>query len=316
MEEVIEFIKSARRAVILPHVKADGDAVGSCLALRHMLGALGVESVIYTEEPVERRLEFLDRGAARVYRGEAEECDSCIALDCGDPTRLGKRLPLLEGASRTLNIDHHKTNTAFCGVNYVEPDASSVGEVLFKLSKRMGLELGREAAGCLYAAICSDTGCFAYSNASPETFRIAAELIETGIDHAEIARLLFDCAELESELMKAELTGGIRSYYGGRLRVVSAAERDTEKYGLKPEEIRDLVDLPRRIRGTELAAALKESEDGIRVSLRSNGAADAARVAAAFGGGGHTKAAGCTIRDVNLAEAEQRLVAVCGEALG
>ena len=311
MDKVIELIKNAKRCAIIPHVKADGDAIGSCLAMRSLLRKMGKYAVIYAEEPVEKRLEFLNDDIAVVYDGEAIDCDTCIVLDCGDMGRVSKREPIFSSALHTINIDHHRTNTFFAEANYVEADACATGEILFKLFKEMGQTLDAEISRYLYAAICSDSGCFAYSNVSPYTFRIAAELIEYDINHAEIARQLFDCEDINSEKMKAELTGKIQSYYDGRLRIVSVGEKDTAKYGIKPEDIQDLVNLPRRLRGTEIAAAIKQSDGKIRVSLRSNGDADVAAVAEIFGGGGHTKAAGCTMTVDSLKEAEELIVEAC-----
>ncbi len=315
MEEVIKLIKSAKKAAVIPHIKADGDAIGSCLAMRAALRKLGIPAVIYVEEPVEKRLQFLDEDIAVIYDGEPTDCDTCIVLDCGDLTRVSLRRSILDAAKRVVNIDHHKTNTFFGDANYVDTDASSTGEMLFKLFEEMNIEIDYEIAKFLYESICSDTGCFAYSNTSPGTFRIAAELVETGIDHAEIARQLFDCEELEAELMKAELTSRIHSYYDGKLKIVAISETETAKYGMKPEDIQDLVNLPRRIRGTEIAIALKQYDGKIRGSLRSNGRADVAAAAQEFGGGGHTKAAGCTIDAPDLETAEKMVVEVCGRAL-
>ena len=311
MDKVIEIINSAKKCAIIPHVKADGDAMGSCLAMRAVLRRMGKEAVIYAEEPIEKRLAFLADDIAVIYDGEPIDCDTCIVLDCGDMGRVSKREPIFRKALHTVNIDHHRTNTFFAEANYVEADACATGEILFKLFKKMEQRLDAEIAGYLYAAICSDSGCFAYSNVSPDTFRIAAELIEHDINHAEIARLLFDCEDINSERMKAELIGRINSYYDGRLRVVTVSENDTAKFGIKPEDIQDLVNLPRRIRGTEIAAALKQSDDKIRVSLRSNGDADVAEVAVKLGGGGHTKAAGCTMTVDTLKEAEGLIVKAC-----
>ncbi|MCH5212923.1 MAG: bifunctional oligoribonuclease/PAP phosphatase NrnA [Oscillospiraceae bacterium] len=311
MDKVIELINNAKKCAIIPHIKADGDAIGSCLAMRTMLRKMGKAAVIYIEEPIEKRLEFLNDDIAVIYDGEPVDCDTCIVLDCGDMGRVSKREPIFSSALHTVNIDHHRTNTFFAEANYVEADACATGEILFKLFRKMGHKLDAEISGYLYAAICSDSGCFAYSNVSPDTFRIAAELIEYDINHAEIARLLFDCEDINSERMKAELTGKINSYCDGRLRVVTVSENDTAKYGIKPEDIQDLVNLPRRIRGTEIAAALKQYDGKIRVSLRSNGDADVAAVAMVFGGGGHTKAAGCTMNVDSLKEAEKLIAEAC-----
>ena len=315
MEEIIKFIKNADKAAIIPHIKADGDAIGSCLAMRAALERLGVPAVIYVEEPVEKRLQFLDENITVIYKGEPTDCDTCIVLDCGDLTRVNLRRPILDAARCVVNIDHHKTNTFFGDANYVEPEISSTGEILFKLFGEMGVGLDKEIAKFLYASICSDTGCFAYSNTSPQTFRAAAELIGYGIDHADIARQLFDCEDLESELLKAELTRRIHSYYNNRVRIVAISEEETEKYGMKPEDIQDLVNLPRRIRGTEIAVALKQYDGKIRGSFRSNGSADVAAVAQVFGGGGHTKAAGCTIDAADLDSAEKMVAEACGRVL-
>lgn len=314
MDKVIKLIREAGSVVILPHVHSDGDAVGSCKAMSELLKTLGKSSVIYAEEAVEQRLGFISEGV-EVYSGTEETFDTCIALDCGDMERLGSRAALAEKAKQVINIDHHKTNTFFGDANYVDAKASATGEILTELYQRMGIAIGKEAARYLYTAICSDTGCFAYSNTSPETMRKAALLMETGIDHAETARLLFDSVPLETELLKAELTGKIRSYFGGRLRVVSVSSAMAEKYGLDMEDVSDIVNIPRRICGTEIAASIKDVNGKIRVSLRSNGTADVAAAAQQFGGGGHTKAAGCTVGAADMAEAEELVVRVCGELL-
>ena len=307
MEKVIELINKARNVAILPHVNADGDAIGSCMAMREALRGMGRNAVIYAEEEPEARLKFISDGIV-IYSGESVECDTCIVLDCGDEQRIGERKAIADKADAVVCIDHHKTNTGFGTASYIEPATSSTGEILFKVFRAMGIEPDRNTSRYLYAAICSDTGCFAYSNVSPDTFRIAAELISCDIDHAEIARELFDCVDMQAELLKSELTSRIRSYYGGRLRTVTADEGIIEKYGVSPREVTDLVNLPRRIRGTEAAASVKFNNGAIRASLRSNGDTDVSDIAAKFGGGGHCKAAGCTIDAPTVEDAEKMIV--------
>lgn len=315
MDEVIKLLGAAKNVVILPHINADGDAVGSCAAMAELMDALGRKSIIYAEEKPEQRLAFISE-RVRVYDGsDEEEYDTCIVLDCGDKERLGKRAVFAERAERIVCIDHHKTNTGFGDACYVDASASATGEIMAELYDRMGIEPTKRAALCMYAAICSDSGCFAYSNTSPKTMRVAAGLMETGIDHAEAARLLFDSEPLETELLKAELTGHIRSYYGGRLRAVTATDAMAEKYGLDMEDVSDIVNIPRRICGTEIAVSVKESGGKIRVSLRSNGSADVSAAAVKFGGGGHAKAAGCTVNAGSVDEALEMVVKECGELL-
>lgn len=312
MKEILDIIENAKSVAILPHVNADGDAIASCKAMEALLKRMGKDAVIYAEEAVEPRLRFIENGIV-VFDGTAPAHDTCIVLDCGDVERTGERHVFMDHAEVVINIDHHKTNTYFGDVNMVLPNASATGEILAILFKQAETELDHDIALYLYTAICSDTGCFAYSNVSPQTFRIAAELIEFDINHAEIARQLFDCIDLEAELLKCELTRNIHSYYDGRLRIVAIDKELEEKYHLQPNQIQGMVDIPRRIRGTEIAVSIKMSGDLIRASLRSNGDADVAEISLKFGGGGHTKAAGCSIDAKDIVEAEAMLVEACKE---
>lgn len=314
MDDVIKLIKDVKSAVILPHVSADGDALASCAAMRSVLSDMGVKSYIIAEEEIPRRLEFITDGI-RVYDKTEPEHDTVIVLDCGDVERTGKRGELLKSGKPVINIDHHKTNTRFGTANLVIDSASATGEVLFQLFSEMGVTISDETAKQLYTAICSDTGGFAYQNVSAQTFRIAAELVEHNINHAEISRLLFDCVDIETELLKAELTRNIDSYYDGRVRTVSVKKSLVEQFGMEPEDVDGLVDIPRRIRGTQIAAAIKEVKGKIRVSLRSNGEADVSKVALKFGGGGHIKAAGCSMTDIDIEKARKLIVEACGDVI-
>ncbi len=314
MKELIELIKSAKSVIILPHISADGDAVASCQAMRCALKQLGIKSVILAEEEVEPRLEFIS-GEVEVFDEAITEHDTVIVLDCGDIERIGKRSVLIDTNKPIINIDHHRTNTRFGTANLVIDTASATGEVLFLLFSEMGIEITDEIAGYLYTAICSDTGSFAYSNVSPKTLTIAAELISHNINHAEIARLLFDCVDIETELLKAELTKNIHSYYDGKVRTVAVSKEFAAQFDMEPEDVQGLVDIPRRIRGTEIAVALKELDGKIRISLRSNGDADVSEVALKFGGGGHIKASGCGIKDTDIDTAEKLIVEACGETI-
>lgn len=314
MDKIIELIQKSEKIAVLPHISADGDAIGSCRAMAEVLSAMGKKAVIYTEEPVEHRLKFLDEGIS-VYDGSSDSFDLCIVLDCGDLERVGERKEILEKSGSVINIDHHRTNTYFGDENLVMDTMSATGEILAVLFKRMNIKLTSAAARYLYAAICSDSGCFAYSNTSPNTMRTAAELMEYGFDHAEITHLLFNSISMNTALMRAELTSRINSYCDGRIRVVTADEEFGAKYGVAPDDIQGLVDIPRNIEGTEIAVSIKNTNGKIKASMRSNGNADVAAVALEFGGGGHTKAAGCSIDAPDLKTAEELIVRECEKVL-
>ncbi len=310
MEKIIKLIKNAKSAIILPHISADGDAVGSCQAMKCVLRDMGINARVYAEEKVEERLEFIGDGVL-TYNGQTMEYDTCIVLDCGDEERLGKRKELLDKAKTVINIDHHRTNEGFGDASLVVADASATGEILYMLFKEMDVQISRSVAGYLYTAICSDTGGFAYSNVSAQTFNIAAELVGYNINHWDISRLLFDCVDMKTELLKAELVKTIHSYYGGKVRTIAITRAAADGFGLKPTEVDGLVDLPRRIRGTEIAVALKELDGKIRVSLRATASADVSEIAKSLGGGGHIKASGCSIEGVTIDEAEEMVVKAC-----
>ncbi|MBQ3124175.1 MAG: bifunctional oligoribonuclease/PAP phosphatase NrnA [Clostridia bacterium] len=313
MKKVAELIKNAKSAVLLPHISADADALASCQAMRCALESFGIDAVIIAEEKVEPRLSFIGDDVC-VFDGDILEFDTCIVLDCGDLERIGKRAEIVNSAKTVINIDHHRTNKGFGDVSLVCADASATGEILYTLFKEMDVEITQKIAKYLYTAICSDTGCFAYSNVSPQTFITASELIRYDINHAEIARLLFDCVDIDEELLKAELTKNIKSYCDGKVTTVTMTEEFAKRFNLNSDEVDGLVDIPRRIRGTEIAVSLKEVNGKIRVSLRSNGDADVSKVALKFDGGGHIKAAGCSIYK-SIEEAEAMVVAACEEVL-
>lgn len=314
MKKIIQLIKQSNKIAILPHISADGDAIGSCRAMAEVLRGMGKTTVIYAEEPVERRLKFIDEDI-NIYDGTAEDFDLAIALDCGDMERVGERKNILDRSNVVINIDHHRTNTNFGDENLVVGTASATGEILAMLFKEMGVKLTDDAAKFLYTAICSDSGCFAYSNTSPETMRIAAELMEYDFDHSEITHLLFNSISMSTALMKAELTNRIHSYCDGRVRIVTADEEFGAKYGVEPDDIQGLVDIPRNIEGTEIAVSIKNTKGKIKASMRSNGIADVAKIALEFGGGGHTKAAGCAIDAPDLETAEKMVVKACERVL-
>ena len=313
MKKVIEILRNSKSVVILPHINADGDAVASCQAMRELLCSMGIKSVIIAEEAVEKRLNFIADGVT-VYDGQMPVCDTVVVLDCGDKDRLGKRQDIISQDVKVINIDHHRTNRGFGDASFVDADACATGQILFDLFSEAGVDITDDAAMFIYTAIYSDTGGFAYSNVSPKTFTIASELIKHSFDHAEVARLLFNCVDINSELIKAELVKSVNSYSDGKIRTVTATKELAKSFGLDVEDIEDIVDIPRRIRGTEIAVAIKERNDGVKISLRSNGDADVAKVALVFGGGGHTKAAGCNI-DATVCEAEKLIVKACEDAL-
>ena len=314
MQAVIDKINAAESVAIITHVNEDPDTLGSCFAFAKMLRKMGKEATIYVSGKIEDRLSFMGNDYVTYTKGMTHNHDLCACLDCGDLGRIGERKSLFEEIGNSINIDHHMTNTLFADANLVDGKASAAAEIITLLFREMNLELDNDIAKDLYTAICSDTGCFKYSSVTPKTMRIAADLLEYDFDHAEIARLLFDTESLAAMQLKAEVSGTIKSFANGKITLVTADEKDGEKYGIAPEDIPNLVEIPRRVEGTEIAVCIKKTAGGYRINLRSNGEADVAAVATALGGGGHCKAAGGTIKAASMDEAVEKVIAECIKA--
>lgn len=316
MQSVIEKIKNANSIALLTHINEDPDTLGSCFAFKRMMEKIGKQAVIYVSGPIESRLAFI--GSDYIVIDDCKDIrhDLCVCLDCGDEGRIGERYAMLAKMGASVNIDHHFTNTYYADVNYVDAKAAAVGEIIYELFKAMDLPLDDETARCLYIAVSSDTGSFKYSNTTPKTMRIAADLLEFNFDHSEIARLLFDSEAIESAKLKAEITSNIKSYADGKIKAVITDEAIGEKYGIDKKDIPNLVDIPRRIEGTEIAVCIKRTDNGFRINLRSNGESDVSAAASELGGGGHVKAAGALLHCDSAEEAEETVIDACKKALG
>lgn len=315
MQAVIDKIMKARSVAVFPHVNEDPDALGSCFAFAKVMRIMGKEATVYVSGKVEARLAFIGSDYVMYREGIEHNHDLCACLDCGDLDRITERKAMFDEIDNTINIDHHFTNTLFADANYVDGKAAATGEILFEMFQKMNVKLTDEASRDLYIAICSDTGCFKYSNVTPKTMRTAASLLEYDFDHAETARLLFDSETLEAAKLKAEITEGIQSYADGRIKLVMTDENAGEKYGIHKEDIPNLVEIPRRIEGTEIAVCIKHIDGGFRLNLRSNGEADVAKIAMKFGGGGHIKAAGATLHFDTPEETLEAVISACTEEL-
>ena len=311
MKEAIEKLKEAKSIAILPHINEDGDAMGSCLAAANMLRSMGKEAVVYVSGEIEHRLSFLGQDYVIYNPSQVKAHDLCLCIDCADIKRLGERSKLLEKIGNSVNIDHHYTNTMYADANYVEGNASSAGEVIYKLFEAMGVKPDKASAAYLYAAISSDTGSFKFNSVTPHTMRIAADLLEYGIEHDTIARALFDTATIEEVMLKADITKSIESFGDGKVRMIFLEGGLLEKYGIDEKNSPEIVDIVRGIEGTVIAAALKKTPDEVRVNLRSNTDADVSVIAAKFGGGGHKRAAGFRVKNAEIEDVKQKLADYC-----
>ncbi len=315
--EIGRALREHQRFAILSHVRPDGDALGSQLALALSLKKLGKDVRVWNEDGVLEKYSYLARAELLTQPpGVAEDVDVVLALDTAIQNRLGTTLKAIGSAKLWINIDHHPSNPGYGDLVCIDPNAPATAQILFELIKDQKLPIDNEIAENLYVAISTDTGSFQYPNTTARTFEIAAELVRCGVDVGRISRLTYENyphrrLELLRELLRTmqfELEGQVASF---SLSLKTAAELN-----VLPEDNEGLIDHLRAIRGVIVAVFFEELNDGkVRVSMRSKDeAVDVCAICKKFGGGGHVLAAGArilgTLRDVQervLREVRERV---------
>lgn len=304
--------------VILSHVRPDGDAIGSQLALGLALEAAGKKIRLINEDGLPDNLVFLPE-SQRIELPPAEPLDVevAIALDTATKPRLGDNA--LHAASKAklwLNIDHHKSNPGYGDVNHIDSTSPATGQILYKLITALDLPMPDASRDAIYVAVSTDTGSFQYPSTTEETYLMAADLIRRGLNVGRINSLTYDHSPYRRvELMRAllntlELTGE------GRVAHWDLTMETREKLGLKPEDSEGLIDIIRGIDGVIVAIFFEELPDGkVRISMRSKDArVDACHICMEFGGGGHALAAGIRMAGP-LSEAKERVLEAVKHAL-
>lgn len=315
MKKIINLIKESENICILAHESEDADAIGSSYALRLALCSMGKNVAVYLSEPIKNSLSFMGCDYLLFDEKDVREFDLCICLDCADIFRLGERRSIFDRAKHTVCIDHHETNKGFAEENYVEATAPATGEIIYNLLDEMGVEITRDIAKQLYCAISTDTGSFKYSNVRPSTMYVCGKLLEKDIDHAGLARLLYDTEEIGAIKFKGMLMENILLYSSGKLCIVCVKQKDLEKYGISERDASDVVNIPRAVKGCEISASIREAENKIKLSFRSNGKYSVSKIAERFSGGGHKMASGASVVGKTIDEVLDEVVKVCEEVI-
>ncbi len=315
-KEIVKLISEAGSIAIYPHISADGDAIGSSFALGLALRNAGKQVVVYIEEDIPTVYRFLPGlELAGFYDASCDVADINIALDTGDVGRLGSRAEVFFNAPCTINIDHHITNTKYAHFNFVNAMSASTGEIIYTLLRELKLEINSDIATCLYTAIATDTGGFQYQNTTAETHKITAELLSTGINVGEISQRIYDNTTYEKLRLTAKAIELLELHDNSKLAVVALSLDNILSIGAKEEDCDGIVNIGRSIESVEVSALIKEkSNNEIRVNLRSKTFVDVSEVAATFDGGGHKRAAGCTIIGT-LEEAKNKIIEAIREKL-
>ena len=299
LDLVAEEIRTGERFLLTTHENPDGDALGSLLSMHRILEALGKDSVMFLaakEFPLPVEYRFLPLEEV-FHEPPADISDRVVIfLDCGNIDRMPLDF-LKEGDNKVINIDHHHDNTRFGQVNLIDVDASCTAEILYDLAGLLGIELTPEMANALYVALVTDTGKFMYENTDARSHRMAAGLIEVGVEVNDVYRRLYEHAPIEKLKLLAQALGKVEVLDDGRLAVTYISNDDYAATGASEALTEGVIDHLRTIDGTAAAAVVRDQADGGRaarkVSMRStDGSVDVSAIARVHGGGGHRRAAG------------------------
>jgi bifunctional oligoribonuclease and PAP phosphatase NrnA len=299
LNAVARALREHDRFLLVTHENPDGDALGSILGLKLALDSLGKDSVMFlggdTGIPVDYGLLELD-GLRRELPADAAE-RVLVALDCASAARMGLDPMLLERVALSLDVDHHHDNTHFARLNLVLPDASSTGEIVRDLLRELGVALTPPIAEALYVALVTDTGRFQYSNTTPKALRLAAELVEAGVDVHRVFQGIYESVDFAKLKLLARALERAQVYEGGRLVISYLLRTDFTELGVGEEYAEGIIDSLRAVDGAEMAATIREPPEppnaDRRVSMRSSrDELDVSAIARKRGGGGHPQAAG------------------------
>jgi phosphoesterase RecJ-like protein len=316
VEQVAAELRARDRFLLTAHEGPDGDALGSLLGMHHLLKQLGKDSVMFMaakEFPLPIEYRFLPLEEV-FHEAPADMADRTIVfLDCGNIDRMPVEF-LTSGDNFRINVDHHHDNTLFGDLNLVDVSASSTAEIVYGLATALGAKVTPEMAAALYVGLVTDTGKFMYENANAHTHRIAAALIDAGVDVDDTYRRLYEHVPVEKLRLLSRALDGIQRYCGNRLVVAYITEDDYAASGAGEEMTEGIIDHLRSIEGTRVAALVRDLGDRGRaarkVSLRSSGGEiDVSAMARRHGGGGHKRAAGFST-DLEL---DQLVNFLCGE---
>lgn len=310
--DLIQALKTREHFAVISHFRPDGDAIGSTIAMGLLLRALGKQVQMWNTDPVPQRYAFLSgaQDIAPLPPALPDEVQVVISVDCGDPKRLGNdAMDLFSKAPFTINIDHHHTNPRYADLNIVDGGAAACGCIILQIIHAAGVELSRPMAEALYAAINTDTGSFQYSSTTPAVMRMAAELIEAGVDVGDINRRIWQEIPATSFITQREVLNNMVIEEHGTISHYSMPAGRKAELGVGPEDCKDLVDIIRVMQGVKVAVIFEDLENGlVRVSLRSKDPqVDVSAIAGMHGGGGHCMASGIRMR-APLDEAREKVL--------
>jgi bifunctional oligoribonuclease and PAP phosphatase NrnA len=316
LDRILEGLRASQTCCVVGHVRPDGDCVGSQLALALALRNEGKHVVCWNEDPLPRKLAFLD--AAKLFQPPVSgpDFDCVVATDCATFERLGRAGPCIDRRKLLVNIDHHESNSRYGDINWVSGRTPSTGELIHRLLKVAGWPITPPIADCLFAAVSTDTGSFQYPTTRPSTFQVAGELVHRGANLSKICDEVYQSYPLSRVRLLKHLYNHFRLTHRDQIAYVWLRKADYERTGAGCEDSEGLIDHIRDIEPVVIACVFEEVEPELtRISLRSkNARVNVSEIAEAFGGGGHQAAAGARIPGRPLG-VQRRVIAALKKAL-
>lgn len=296
---------------ILAHKNPDGDTLGCAFGLWNILTAAGKRASVFCADAFPARYEFLYEG----YHPSAEECGCAVAVDVADTKLLGVLAKKYAGGI-ALCIDHHITNTLYAEKTFVDPFAAAACELVYLIGTQSGFSLNKQAARCLYTGIATDSGCFRFSNTTPNTHIIASELLKYDIDFALINRKMFEIKSSGRIRLEAHLLENVEYFADGRGAMICFPQALTAALNIPETDFDGISSLPLQREGVDVAVTLREKEQGrFKISMRSPSKINVSAICSLFGGGGHINAAGCELSG-SFEDVKKRIAAAVEEAMG
>jgi phosphoesterase RecJ-like protein len=317
VSEVVELLRGAQRITAICHENPDADTLGAAIAIAIAAERMGKQAEVVSGDPPPPFLAFLPR-IGQVRRAPGLEPDVAVVVDAGDLARTGS-VAAEHGdwlaRAQIANIDHHVSNPGFGQANWVDPTAAATCEMVALLLPELGVALDAELATALLAGIVQDTHTFAHPNATPRTLRVAAELVEAGAELARINRAVYADKPYSTLALWGMMLAGIGQRCDGRIVFASMTAQMLKEVGESPTASEGFVDLLGSTKAADVTVLFKQvEEESTRVSVRTTERADAVAITGAFGGGGHARAAGCTVA-ATLDVARERVLAECEREL-
>lgn len=292
LRETAEILRSSDKILLLCHAHPDGDTLGSATALAHALSAKGKKIRVECSDPIPKDFGFMFEGLA----SDEFEPELIAAIDVADIKLLGKDSEGKYQGKIGLCIDHHGSNMMYADKVCLEPDSASTAEMMFLLLRELEAQITPQIASCLFTGVTTDTGCMRFSNTTPRTFEIAAELAKLGADTYNIIQVFFETKTRTYAALERLALEGMRFYFSDRCAVICVTQDMYKKSGSDESETDRLANLPRQVEGVLVGVSMRELKDGnFKASVRTHGDIDASAICKRLGGGGHMGAAGCTL---------------------